>query len=132
MTARDDRSAGPRVQASTVSGVTDHEPRRVLSLAYVSSDEELTIDSRLAQRYSRILFAALGSENTLAYLYRVRPNSNKSSTFVLSRLTDFHRTEGESAPFRLVQCAFDVCPDSLVTSFSGKLHRIGPTWLLLS
>jgi hypothetical protein len=63
VTARDDRSAGPRVQASTVSGVTDHEPRRVLSLAYVSSDEELTIDSLLLLHCSRNQCVMLGNES---------------------------------------------------------------------
>jgi hypothetical protein len=88
-----------------------------------SCDEELTIGSPLARRDSRILYAAPGSESTLACSYSVRTNSDKGSNLALSRLTAFRRTKGESAPLWLLRCAFDECPDLLVTFFSDKLHK---------
>ena len=82
VTAHDDRSAGPRVQASTVSGATDHEPRRALSLVCVSSDEELTIDSRLLLRYSRNRCVMLGNESILVCKCVISTRARSMRAFV--------------------------------------------------
>jgi hypothetical protein len=63
---RDDRFAEPRVQALTVSGIVPRAPRRAPSLAYVSSDEELTIDSRLLPHCNYNRYVLPGIESKLA------------------------------------------------------------------
>lgn len=101
MIARGSRFAGPQAQALTVSGAIDHAPRRAPSLACVSSDEELTIDSRLLRHCSRSRCVMFDNESIQVCVGEISTGSGGTQ---VSLRTAAHRT-GENSQHRHVQKA---------------------------